>query len=82
MIYKILHVCVMVSLNRQSHIVTRYGKSRNITPHGHSASSPLPHVTNQHLTVDPVARNNVESELEAAALLLVSTPEGHLASST
>ena len=72
----------MVSLNRQSHIVTKYGKSRNITLHDHSASSPLPHVTNQHPAVDPVARDNVESELEAAALPLVSAPEGRLASST
>ena len=72
----------MVSLNRQSHIVTKYGKSRNITLHEHSASSPLPRVTNQHLAVDPVAGDNVENELEAAGLLLVSAPEGHLASST
>ena len=72
----------MVSLNRQSHIVTKYGKSRNMTLRDHSASSSLPRVTNQHLAVDPAARNNVESELEAVALPLVSTPEGHLASST
>jgi len=72
----------MVSLNRQSHIVTKYGKSRNITLRDHSASSPLPHATNQHLVVDPVARDNVESELGTAALPLVSAPEGRLASST
>ena len=33
-------VRVMVSLNRQSHIVTGYGKFRNITLHDHPASSP------------------------------------------
>ena len=33
-------VRVMVSLNRQSHIVTGYGKFRNITLHDHPASNP------------------------------------------
>ena len=32
-------VCVMVSPNRQSHIVAKYGKSRNITPCSLSAST-------------------------------------------
>ena len=59
------YVRVMVSLNRQGHIVTRYGKSRNITPHNCSASNSLPHVANQHLAVDPTTRDNAESELEA-----------------
>ena len=49
------NVHVMVSLNRQGHIVTRYGKSRNITLRGYSASSPLSCVTNQHHAVDPAA---------------------------
>jgi hypothetical protein len=49
------YVRVMVSLNRQSHIVTEYGKSRNITLHDCSASSLLPRVANQHLAVDPAA---------------------------
>ena len=71
-----IHVRVMVSLNRQGHIVTRYGKFRNITLHSCSASSPLPRVANQHLAVDPTARDNVESELKAAMLSLVSTPRG------
>jgi hypothetical protein len=66
----------MVSPNRQSHIVTRYGKSRNITLHSCPASSPLPRVANQHLAVDPTARDNVESELEVAMLSLVSAPRG------
>jgi hypothetical protein len=49
------YVRVMVSLNRQGHIVTGYGKSRNITLQDCSASSLLPRVANQHLAVDPAA---------------------------
>jgi len=76
------NVRVMVSLNRQGHIVTKYGKSRNITLHSCSASSPLPRVTNQHPAADSAAWDNIESELNAAALSLVSAPKGRLASST
>jgi len=64
----------MVSLNRQSHIVTRYGKSRNITLHGCSAIEPSASRHESTLfTVDPATRDNIESELEAGAFLLVST---------
>jgi hypothetical protein len=66
----------MVSLNRQGHIVTEYGKSRNITLRDYSPSSPLSYVTNQHLAMDPAARDNVESEVKVAVLSLVSTPGG------
>jgi len=64
----------MVSLNRQRHIVTRYGKSRNITLHGCSAIEPSASRHESTLfTVDPATRDNIESELEAGAFLLVST---------
>ena len=72
----------MVSLNRQGHIVTEYGKSRNITLRDYSASSPLSCVTSQHLAVSPAARDSIEGELKVAGLSLVSATEGHLASST
>ena len=56
----------MVSLNRQSHIVTRYGKSRNITLHGLLSIEPSASRRESTLfTVDPAARDNIESELEA-----------------
>jgi hypothetical protein len=74
----------MVSLNRQSHIVTRYGKSRNITLAQLPSIEPSASRRESTLfTVDPAARDNIESELEAAMLLLVSASmKGHLASST
>jgi hypothetical protein len=69
------YVRVMVSLNRQGHIVTKYGKYRNITPHNCSASSSLSHVANQHLAVDPATRDNAESELEASCALSREHPK-------
>ncbi len=51
------HVRAMVSLNRQSHIVTRYGKFRNITQHDRPASSPLPR-SQINLAVDMTTRNS------------------------
>ncbi|KAI9447941.1 hypothetical protein H4582DRAFT_1897326, partial [Lactarius indigo] len=51
------HVRAMVSLNRQSHIVTRYGKFRNIAQHDRPASSPLPR-PQINLAVDMTVRNS------------------------
>ena len=62
----------MVSLNRQSHIVTRYGKSRNITPAWLLSIEPsAPCRESTLFTVDPAGMRHIESE-PGTTLLLVS----------
>jgi len=79
MLWDSCNVRVMVSLNRQGHIVTECGKSRNITLRDYSASGP---VLCHESTPCSGSSSTHKGEMKVAGLSLVSAPEGRLASST
>ena len=66
-------VCVMVSPNRQGHIVATprersgYGRYRNMTPRGHPTSALGSPATNQHRKADSATEDRRESERGSGA---------------